>query len=141
MPSLIGFFSRADGAIRFTAKPYDAPSIVISINATDIDGNGEHEIIAGTVDNSICVLTLKGQILWEKRIDGIPLMICSCDIDGNGTLDIVRPPSTGFSVCDIDEDGDLELIMPSHYMRDYILQDYLSTRTVYKSIIELLLGS
>jgi hypothetical protein len=65
--------------------------------------------------------------------------IAVVDIDGDGTLDIVRPPSGGLTVADIDGDGDLEIVMPFR-THDYNLQDYLSTRTVYKSIVELLLG-
>ena len=61
------------------------------------------------------------------------------DFDGDGNLEIRwlwRPCAGGLSLADVDGDGKFELIMPSQDT----LQDYLSTRTVYKSIIELLLG-
>jgi len=40
------------GAIGPSAKSYDTPSVVMSIVGGDVDGNGEHEIITGSVDGT-----------------------------------------------------------------------------------------
>ena len=61
------------------------------------------------------------------------------DIDGDGVEEVLeakgfRPPAGGLSIADIDGDGHYELVIPPSSPRKL-------TRTVYKSILELLLGS
>jgi len=83
-----GCFCKAYGTLGLLAKPYATDSPVISIAAADINGNGEDEIITGTVDNSIYVLNLKGEILWKKNVTGLPLTIAIGDIDNDGKKEI-----------------------------------------------------
>jgi outer membrane protein assembly factor BamB len=74
-------------AIALSAKSYDTPSIVMSIVGSDIDGNGEHEIITGSVDGTVRVLSLKGlkgRTLWESPVNGIPSFLCVGDKDEKG---------------------------------------------------------
>src|SRR4030067_3828100 len=86
--SLFFFFCNVHAYLNATTKRFTTPSPVISIISADIDGNGQTETIAGTVDNTILVLNTKGEIIWKYNIQGIPLAISVGDINADGKKEV-----------------------------------------------------
>lgn len=82
--AFVGTGLDVQAAIALSAKSYDTPSVVMSITGGDIDGNGEHEIITGSVDGTVRVFSRKGRILWKAEVGGIPSFLCIGDRDGKG---------------------------------------------------------
>jgi hypothetical protein len=85
--TIAAFFGGAldvQAAITLSAKSYDTPSVVISITGSDLDGDGEHEIITGSADGSVRVFSSKGRALWKADVGGIPSFLCIGDTDGKG---------------------------------------------------------
>ena len=86
--SLFFFFCYAQAYVNVTTKLYTTHSPVISIVSADIDGNGQTEMITGTVDNTILVLNTKGEVVWKYNVQGIPLAISVGDINADGKKEI-----------------------------------------------------
>jgi hypothetical protein len=82
--AFLGTRFRVFAAMGPSAKSYDTPSVVMSIVGGDVDGDGEHEIITGSVDGTVRALTLAGRSLWTSPVNGIPSFLCVGDTDKKG---------------------------------------------------------
>jgi hypothetical protein len=81
---LLGTCCEVHAALALSAKSYETPSVVMSIAGGDIDGNGEHEIVTGSVDNTVRVLNLEGRTLWKTVVGGIPSLLFVGNTDRKG---------------------------------------------------------
>ena len=57
--------------------------------ASDIDGDGEKEILVGSDDHGIYALRRNGQMMWRAETDDRVRAVTACDVNNDGRIEVV----------------------------------------------------
>jgi poly-gamma-glutamate synthesis protein (capsule biosynthesis protein) len=75
----------ADGSVRWT---YGTGGHVRELVAADIDGDAHGEIIVGSADGGLYVLSEEGELKWKRSLGDPVLTVDVADLDGDGRAEI-----------------------------------------------------
>jgi len=64
-------------------------STFTSLVATDLNGDVQPEIIAGSTDGRVLAIDSSGNVLWTFPTDGTVHSVAVADIDGNGRMEVI----------------------------------------------------
>jgi outer membrane protein assembly factor BamB len=124
----------ADGQVRWTYKcePFHGRSgSVGTVFSADLDGQGPHELVAGSDNSHYHALSATGELLWRTETVHASTVGCAGDLDGDGRDDIIAgteyywprlldptgklmqrmsggPVTTAVGAFDVDDDGKAE---------------------------------
>ncbi|NOZ23027.1 MAG: hypothetical protein GXP25_18290 [Planctomycetes bacterium] len=75
---------------------------VWTLMVSDLDGNGDEELILGGLDGTVTAAQKDGKVLWRTNVGGLPFAMDSGDVNGDGRREVV--------VCSLDVDGSVHVI-------------------------------
>jgi len=71
-----------------TLDHYESDSWVWSLCSADLNGDGREELVVGTSDNQIQVLS-NGEVMWSYRTNGSVISLYAADLDDDGRVEVV----------------------------------------------------
>lgn len=71
-------------------------SDIYFLSAADLEGDSNLEIVVGTSDNTLYVLSSRGALLWKYRFPAEPKSVAIADVDNDGNVEILVGNRDGY---------------------------------------------
>ncbi len=68
---------------------YPTDEVVWDMAAGDIDGDGESELVAGSQDKNVCLLTSGGDLVWRYAARAAIYTVALADLEGDGQGEVI----------------------------------------------------